>query len=89
HPVRFHLASNVADHAWRAGELADLGAGDFVRLPPVAKVVRQQDAGGARERLVRLTTALTEVGSLDMRCIATDDPSQRWLLEFQLRREHA
>ncbi|AIV54787.1 DNA-K related family protein [Burkholderia pseudomallei MSHR1153] len=89
HPVRFHLASTVADHAWRAGELADLGAGDFVRLPPVATVVRQQDAGGARERLVRLTTALTEVGTLDMRCIATDDPSQRWQLEFQLRREQA
>ncbi|CAJ7380466.1 hsp70 family protein [Burkholderia pseudomallei] len=89
HPVRFHLASTVADHAWRAGELADLGAGDFVRLPSVATVVRQQDAGGARERLVRLTTALTEVGTLDMRCIATDDPSQRWQLEFQLRREQA
>ncbi|WP_063534874.1 Hsp70 family protein [Burkholderia sp. MSMB1589WGS] len=89
HPVRFHLASTVADHVWRAGELADLGAGGFVRLPPVATVVRQQDAGGARERLVKLTTSLTEVGTLDMRCIATDDPSQRWQLEFQLRREHA
>ncbi|AOJ71579.1 MULTISPECIES: Hsp70 family protein [Burkholderia] len=89
HPVRFHLVSTVSDHAWRPGELADLGAGDFVRLPPVATVVRQQDAGGSRERLVKLTTSLTEVGTLDMHCIATDDPSQRWLLEFQLRRERA
>ncbi|AHI66445.1 Hsp70 family protein [Burkholderia thailandensis] len=89
HPVRFHLASTVADHAWRAGELADLGAGGFVRLPPVATVVRRQDAGGASERLVKLTTSLTEVGTLDMRCIATDDSSQRWQLEFQLRREPA
>ncbi|AJX35806.1 Hsp70 family protein [Burkholderia oklahomensis] len=89
HPVRFHLASTVADDAWRPGELADLAAGDFVRLPPVATVVQQQDAGGSRERLVKLTTSLTEVGTLDMHCIATDDPSQRWLLEFQLRRERA
>ncbi|AOJ07147.1 Hsp70 family protein [Burkholderia mayonis] len=89
HPVRFHLASTVADNAWRPGELADLAAGDFVRLPPVATVVQQQDAGGSRERRVKLTTSLTEVGTLDMHCIATDDPSQRWLLEFQLRRERA
>ncbi|AOJ04636.1 molecular chaperone DnaK [Burkholderia mayonis] len=89
HPVRFHLASTVADNAWRPGELVDLAAGDFVRLPPVATVVQQQDAGGSRERRVKLTTSLTEVGTLDMHCIATDDPSQRWLLEFQLRRERA
>ena len=89
-PVQFHLASTVADTAWQPGELADLAAGDFVRLPPLATVV---PAGGdtktARERPVKLTTALTEVGTLEMHCIATDDASQRWLLEFALRRaEH-
>jgi len=35
--------------------------------------------------LVQLRTALTEVGTLEMHCIAVDDPSQRWQLEFQLR----
>lgn len=88
-PVRFHLASTVADRAWRPGELAELTAGEFVRLPPVAAVVGQRDANRAREQRVRLTTSLTEVGTLDMHCIATDDPSQRWHLEFQLRRERA
>ncbi|CAN0625380.1 conserved protein of unknown function [Burkholderia multivorans] len=87
HPVRFHLASTVDDTAWQPGELADLTAGDFVRLPPVATVVQQQDPNGPRERLVRLATSLTEVGTLEMHCTATDDPSQRWLLEFQLRRD--
>ncbi|MGF6604238.1 molecular chaperone DnaK (HSP70) [Paraburkholderia sp. GAS448] len=87
HPVRFHLISTVADTAWQPGELADLSSGDFVRLPPIATVVERQGANGARERPVRLTTALTEVGTLEVHCIATDDPSQRWLLEFQLRRE--
>jgi molecular chaperone DnaK (HSP70) len=89
HPVRFHLVSTVADTAWKPGELVDLTAGDFVRLPPVATVVQQQDASGPRERPVRLTTSLTELGRLEMHCIATDDPSQRWLLEFQLRRDNA
>ncbi|MBV8261204.1 MAG: hsp70 family protein, partial [Paraburkholderia sp.] len=89
-PVQFHLASTVADTAWRPGEMADLAAGDFVRLPPLATVVpATSDAKTARERPVKLTTSLTEVGTLEMHCIATDDASQRWLLEFALRRaEH-
>jgi molecular chaperone DnaK (HSP70) len=88
-PVRFHLVSTVADTAWQPGELVDLTTGDFIRLPPVATVVSQQDASGLRERRVRLTTSLTELGRLEMHCIATDDASQRWLLEFQLRRDDA
>nr|WP_284506907.1 Hsp70 family protein [Caballeronia sp. GAFFF1] len=91
-PVRFHLVSSVADTAYRAGEIADVSAsaGDFVRLPPIATVVDPRghaSAGKPSETPVQLTTSLTEVGTLEMHCIATDDPAQRWLLEFQLRRE--
>ncbi|WP_250514911.1 Hsp70 family protein [Caballeronia sp. INDeC2] len=90
-PVRFHLASSVAQTPYEAGELAELTAasGDFVRLPPVATVVDRHAAnrGRARETPVQLTTSLTEVGTLEMHCTAVDDPTQRWLLEFQLRRE--
>ncbi|BCQ25212.1 Hsp70 family protein [Caballeronia sp. NK8] len=90
-PVRFHLASSVAETAYQAGELADLaaGSGDFVRLPPIATVVDPHAAhhGRARETPVHLTTSLTEVGTLEMHCIAVDDPAKRWLLEFQLRQE--
>jgi hypothetical protein len=89
HPVQFHLASTVSDTAWQPGEIADLAAGDFVRLPPLATVVPRTDANGPREREVRLTTSLTELGTLEVHCIATDDPSQRWLLAFELRREDA
>jgi molecular chaperone DnaK (HSP70) len=90
-PVRFHLASSVTETAYRAGELADLatGSGDFVRLPPISTVVdpRAQAPRRTRATAVQLTTSLTEVGTLEMHCIAVDDPAQRWLLEFQLRRE--
>ncbi|WP_250502907.1 MULTISPECIES: Hsp70 family protein [unclassified Caballeronia] len=90
-PVRFHLASSVSETAYEAGALADLAAasGDFIRLPPIATVVDPHAAGKgrARETAVQLTTSLTEVGTLEMHCIAVDDPAQRWLLEFQLRRE--
>jgi hypothetical protein len=89
HPVQFHLVSTVADTVWQPGQLVDLSTGDFVRLPPLATVVQRLDASDARERQVKLMTSLTEVGTLEVHCIATDDAAQRWLLEFQLRRDEA
>ncbi|WP_175923870.1 Hsp70 family protein [Burkholderia latens] len=88
-PVRFHLVSTVADTAYRPGDLVELDGGDFVRLPPIATVVDRQAGGAARETPVKLTASLTEVGTLEMHCIATDDPSRRWRLEFQLRGDAA
>jgi len=84
-PVRFHLVSTVAETAYRPGDLVELDGGDFVRLPPIATVVDRQAGGDARETPVKLTASLTEVGTLEMHCIATDDASRRWRLEFQLR----
>ncbi|MGU7774437.1 Hsp70 family protein [Burkholderia sp. MR1-5-21] len=88
-PVRFHLVSTVADTAYRPGDLVTLGDGDFVRLPPIATVVERQDARGTRETPVKLTASLTEVGTLEMHCIATGDAAARWRLEFQLRGDTA
>ncbi|MGV2290496.1 Hsp70 family protein [Trinickia sp. YCB016] len=88
-PVRFHLASSVADAAYRPGDLADLASSDFVRLPPIATVVEPRGASGPGETPVQLATALTEVGTLQVHCIETADVKQRWLLEFQLRRDDA
>ncbi|TKC92494.1 molecular chaperone DnaK [Trinickia terrae] len=88
-PVRFHLASSVADAPYRPGDLADLDSSDFVRLPPIATVVQPRGASGPGETPVQLATALTEVGTLQVHCIETAGASQRWLLEFQLRRDDA
>ncbi len=90
HPVRFHLASSSADTIYQPGELADLAQGDFVRLPPIATIVQPRGASTARgETAVQIATSLTEVGTLEVHCIELDNPAQRWLLEFQLRREDA
>jgi hypothetical protein len=89
HPVRFHLVSSSADTVYQAGELIDLAGGDFVRLPPIATIVQPRGAKSARETAVQIATSLTEVGTLDVHCIELDNPAQRWLLEFQLRREDA
>lgn len=89
HPVRFHLVSSSADTVYAPGELADLSGADFVRLPPIATIVQPRGAGSARETAVRIATSLTEVGTLEVHCIDRDNPAERWLLEFQLRREDA
>ena len=96
-PVRFHLVSTTAGAAGQpdpqAGDLVDLADRDAEPLPPVATVVRAAagDAGRAprRDIPVQLATTLTELGTLEVHCIATDDPAQRWKLEFQLRADAA
>jgi hypothetical protein len=85
-PVRFHLASSVADpdgRALHAGDLLELDPQEIVRLPPLATVLR---AGAARTEMpVRLAASLSEVGTLELWCVAEDGSGQRWKLEFQLR----
>nr|WP_307735924.1 Hsp70 family protein [Massilia pinisoli] len=84
-PVRFHLVSTVADTA-AAGDLVDLDSADVVRLPAIATVLRAHDAKTASIP-VRLAAALSELGTLEMACVAEDGSGQRWRLEFQLRGE--
>lgn len=89
-PVRFELAASTAGDA-RAGDLVDLDALQAQPLPPLVTVLRDGDgdggAPGRREVAVRLVSALTEVGTLALHCIAADDPARRWALEFRLRDE--
>ncbi|MGK5079241.1 Hsp70 family protein [Janthinobacterium sp. HLX7-2] len=85
-PVRFHLASSIAEAGTppQLGDIVDLNEGDYVRLPPLASVL-QDSAGDKREITVQLATVMTEVGTLEVHCVAEADTNQRWLLEFQLR----
>jgi molecular chaperone DnaK (HSP70) len=86
-PVRFHLVSTVADsgHAVEAGELVDLAPEDVVRLPPIATVLRAQPGAAPRSEIaVQLAASLSEVGSLEVHCVA-EDGSGRWQLAFELR----
>ena len=105
-PVRFHLASSIAEagNPPQLGELVDLNQGDYLRLPPIATVLRES-AGkdkrddkrdDKREIPVQLATSLTEVGTLEVHCVAADSNAdgdaasgRRWLLEFQLRGQGA
>ncbi|MDQ9170411.1 Hsp70 family protein [Oxalobacteraceae bacterium R-40] len=87
-PVRFHLVSSTADKGTaplQPGDLIDLDDADIVRLPPIATVLGPANTTGTQEVPVQLAASITEVGTLEMHCVSTTDPSQRWLLEFQLR----
>ncbi|MBL8259961.1 MAG: hsp70 family protein [Candidatus Competibacteraceae bacterium] len=81
-PVQFHLLSSTGDARYRPGEVVALDAEDFVPMPPIATVIESEAAG---EAAVQLVTQLTEIGTLDMDCVAVDDPARRWALAFQLR----
>jgi hypothetical protein len=82
-PVHFNLVTSAVDRQHRAGDLIAL-QDDLLRLPPIATVM-QSNAGAAGEVQVLLDAQITEVGTLEMHCVATEAPHQRWKLEFQLR----
>jgi len=84
-PVRFHLASSVADTAYRPGEITSLADEEFIRLPPIATVVDAPAGSRQREVRVQLTTAMSAVGTLEIHCVSSEDPARRWLLEFEMR----
>ena len=90
-PVRFNLATSAIDLHHRAGDLVAL-QDKLQRLPPIATVLQSQ-AGAAGEVQVLLDAQITEVGTLEMHCVAArpEDgrPGQRWKLEFQLRGDAA
>ncbi|MBP8133406.1 MAG: hsp70 family protein [Zoogloea sp.] len=87
--VRFHLVSSVGDTPWQAGDLVDLAGDGFVRLPPIATVLPVPEGTRRLDVTVQLSTAITEVGTLEMHCVSADDPARRWLLAFELRGDTA
>lgn len=82
-PVRFHLVSSTSDRDHNPGDLVALNEVDFVHLPPIASVLSRGER--ADEVAVQLGLTLTEIGTLDMSCVAVDGSKRRWHLAFQLR----
>jgi molecular chaperone DnaK (HSP70) len=91
-PVRFHLVSTTADPQGaqpQPGDLVALDPAEVVRLPAISTVLRASGAdaraGAKAEIPVQLAASLSEVGTLEVHCVAEDGSGQRWQLEFQLR----
>ena len=88
-PVRFHLFSSTADTDWQAGELVALDRQTMLELPPIATVLESAKSSDRAEIPVQLASSLTEVGTLEVQCMAVTGHSRRWRLEFQLRGQGA
>lgn len=83
-PVRFPLFATTADRSDRAGDEVEVD--DELRpLPPVQTVLRG-GAGQAGLVPVHLRARLTEVGTLELGCVA-EGAQEPWRLEFALRED--
>ncbi|HET9599425.1 MAG TPA: Hsp70 family protein [Anaeromyxobacteraceae bacterium] len=85
-PVRFPLFATTRARFERPGDVVAVDD-TFQALPPVETVLRAPGEGKS-EVPVRLRAALTEIGTLEVYCVA-EDRDARWKLEFGLRGEAA
>jgi hypothetical protein len=88
-PVKFHLMFSNDDTPYHPAEVVDIGGEAFAALPPVASVLSEpatRSRAAEREVRVELAASLTAVGTLELSCLAQDDPERRWQLAFDVRR---
>jgi len=83
-PVRFHLVSTTGDRKYQPGELVEISDDGFNSLPPLAVAFEGEDEADV---LVQLAVTQTEVGTLKIQCISLSDSSQRFDVEFQIRKK--
>ncbi|MCG8313585.1 MAG: hsp70 family protein [Pseudomonadales bacterium] len=83
-PVSFQLVTNSGDEGYQPGQIVPLhDAGDFKELPPSNVKI----TGPANSELeVGLVCTLSEVGTLGLACVASENSQQRWQVEFDLRK---
>ena len=82
-PVRFHLASLTGDGDFKAGDITDI-TDIFHSLPPLA--VAFGNSNQSSEITVQLAATQTEIGTVKIQCVAVTDSTQRWDVEFQIRK---
>lgn len=97
-PVRFNLLTSTHDTlthntAIQNGVMVDVDPDLFAPLPPYIATLESDGAelkANQKERVeVQLACQLTEVGTLKMECVSTDDDTKRWALEFEVRNQKA
>ncbi|MCK5889414.1 MAG: hsp70 family protein [Methylococcales bacterium] len=83
-PVQFLLASTTSDTKYKPGELVEIIDDKFNTLPPLAVVF---EGSSADQIEVQLAVTQTEIGTLKIQCVALSDNSQRFDVEFQIRKK--
>ena len=85
-PVRFHLLTHSGDGLYQSGDIVELDDERFHSLPPLAVAFEGQQK---TKVIVQLLATYTEVGTLQLQCVAVDDAALRWDVEFQIRKTSA
>ncbi len=82
-PVRFHLLSTSGDNVYQPGDIVELDDQYFHSLPPLALALEGEQNS---QIPVQLLAKYTELGTLQLQCVAVTDPQQRWDVEFPIRK---
>ena len=83
--VRFSLVAHSGNQVGQAGQLLPLQGDGWVELPPIATVLPAPQGHNAAQIEVQLQASMSEVGTLEVRCVAVQDAAQSWLLPFHVR----
>ncbi len=83
-PVTFPLYSSTVRGDDQPGQTLRLAPRQLLRLPPLHTVLRGGKRSGTKQVPVSLAARLTEIGTLELYCVARHS-DQRWRLEFNTR----
>jgi hypothetical protein len=83
-PVTFPLYTSTVRGDDHAGDLLQVAPDQLGQLPPLHTILRGGKRAGARRVPVTLATRCTEIGTLELWCVARDG-GNRWRLEFNVR----
>ncbi len=83
-PVMFPLYTSTVRGGDKAGDLIRVAPEQLLQLPPLHTVLRGGKRSGTRRVPVTLAARCTEIGTLEIFCVAKEG-NNRWRLEFNVR----
>ena len=83
-PVLFPLYTSTVRAGIEPARLLTVEPGQLLQLPPLHTVLRGGKRSGTRRVPVTLAARSTEIGTLELWCVAKDG-NNRWRLEFNVR----
>jgi hypothetical protein len=83
-PVAFPLFTSTVRGDDKAGDVLRVAPGQLLQLPSLHTILRGGKRSGTRRVPVTLASRLTEIGTLELWCVAREG-GNRWRLEFNVR----
>ncbi|HVK11107.1 MAG TPA: Hsp70 family protein [Gemmataceae bacterium] len=83
-PVLFPLFTSTVRGDDKPGDVLNVHRDQLLQLPPLHTVLRGGKRAGAKRVPVTLSARSTEIGTLELYCVAKDG-TNRWRLEFNVR----